>query len=465
MTAPRYFGSMAGRLFVFLLIGVVTSASLALGVADMRRQADMHGIRVARLVDRVQDFVAVANSTSAPARARLARSGVPGLLPINSRQKTMKTDDELSQRLSRALSSPVNADRIDPRTCFDHTVARTAYYKMNCWRVSSKLADGTPFNLTLIGQAEDSFRLTEFEPVYLLILVLGVGLLTFLAARMAAAPLADLSRAARALGGDLNSLPLPERGPNEVRDAIEAFNTMQAKLRTHVVERTKILASITHDLQTPLTRLRLRLEKVSDVALRSRLIDDLQGMQMLIREGLEFSRGTQIDEPFAPIALDSLLESLVEDAVEMGRKAVLVNRTDYDVEARPRALQRCLGNLLDNALKYAGAAEISTEVADQNKLVVRVRDHGPGIATDELERIFEPFVRLENPAARKVEGAGLGLTIARMLAAKNDAELVLSNHPDGGVEALLILSRGLRPNHGFIDWAARIGDESGALIS
>lgn len=451
MKFKRYFGSMAGRLFLLLLIGVIASASLALAVADMRRQEDLRGIRMTRLTDRIQDFVSLANSTSASNRKKLIESGIPGLLPSNPNQKILKFDGELSERLTRSAGSPVSAEQLDASTCFAKPIVQTAYYQMTCWRVSSRLADGSPFSLTMISPTQDKFHLTELEPVYLLILVLGVGILTFLAARMAAAPLADLSRAARALGGDLDRLPLPERGPNEVRDAIEAFNTMQARLRAHVVERTKILASITHDLQTPLTRLRLRLEKVSDIALRSRLIDDLQSMQILIREGLEFSRGTQTDEPFAPVALDSLLESLVQDAVEMGRTATLLNHCDYDVEARPRALQRCLGNLLDNALKYGGSAEVSTEVKDGEQLIVRIRDHGPGIAASKLESVFEPFVRLGSQTSGKADGAGLGLTIARMLAGKNDADLVIANHPEGGLQATLTLHRGLKPALAFSD--------------
>jgi signal transduction histidine kinase len=168
-------------------------------------------------------------------------------------------------------------------------------------------------------------------------------------------------------------------------------------------------------------------------------------MQILIREGLDFSRGDKIDEPFAPVALDALLESLVEDAEELGQHATFLQHSGFDVEARPRALQRCLANLLDNALKYGGRAEIST-VVEANRLMIRIRDYGPGIPPDKLETVFDPFVRLERAAPFEVDGAGLGLTIARMLAQKNEAGLVLVNHPQGGLEATLSLSRGLKPS-------------------
>jgi len=283
------------------------------------------------------------------------------------------------------------------------------------------------------------------DPVFLSVLAIGVGALTFFAARMAAAPLNDLSRAASALGGDLNRLPLVERGPREVRDALRAFNAMQTKLRDHVIDRTHILASITHDLQTPLTRLRLKLERVEDIALRSRLIDDLNRMQALVRQGLDFSRGNQAEEPFVLLVLDSLLESVVHDAAEGGCAVTLVKHSGYDVEARPQALQRCLANLLENAVNHGGSAEVSaTQLSGE--VHVRIRDHGPGIPPDQLEAVFEPFVRLGSASSGRAGGVGLGLTIARQLAQKNDAELLLTNHPAGGLEACLILRRGVVPS-------------------
>jgi signal transduction histidine kinase len=237
-----------------------------------------------------------------------------------------------------------------------------------------------------------------------------------------------------------------------VRDAVRAFNTMQAKLRDHLTERTHILASITHDLQTPLTRLRLRLEKVADSALRSRLIDDLDRMQALIRQGLDFSRGNQTEEPFVPLVLDSLLESVVHDAAEGGRSVALVECSGCDVEARPQALQRCLANLVENAVNHAGSAEVCAKRVN-GEVHVRIRDHGPGIPPDQLEAVFDPFVRLESSSSSTAAGVGLGLTIARQLAQKNDAELVLANHPAGGLEARLILRRGVVPSASVADAA------------
>jgi signal transduction histidine kinase len=370
--------------------------------------------------------------------------GILGLRPTRGGERIIGQDHELTRLLSLRLGKSSLARRAAASTCI-RPLVKSFYVQLNCWVISIPSPDGPPIVLVAMSPRTDTFDLPRPDPVFLSILTIAVGALAYFASRMVAAPLANLSRAASALGGDLDCSPLPEHGPYEVREAIRAFNSMQAQLRNNVLERTRILASITHDLQTPLTRLRLRLEKVRDPALRSRLIDDLGGTQALIQQGLDYYRGNQAEEPFVPLALDSLLESVVEDAAVGGRRAVLVSRSGYDVEAQPSALQRCLTNLLDNALKYGGSAEISADV-EGDALTIRIRDFGPGIPPEKLDAVFEPFVRLERVPPRPVGGMGLGLTIARMLAQKSDADLSLANHPAGGLEARLVLRRGLAPS-------------------
>ena len=255
---------------------------------------------------------------------------------------------------------------------------------------------------------------------------------------MTGSPLRRLAEAARTLGRNLDHDPLPETGPREVREAAHAFNAMQLRLRQNLAERTQMLAAITHDLQTPLTRLRLRLEKVGDEILRQQLVGDLAAMHALIREGLDLARSADSDEPVVTLDLDSLLESLVEDEDGSGRDAVFVQRSGRDVAVQLQALRRCLVNLIDNAIVYGGKAEVSAGVEGQN-LVIRIRDQGPGIPPAELEAVFEPLVRLEGSRSRETGGTGLGLSIARRLAEKNGGSLVLRNHPYGGCEAVLTL--------------------------
>jgi signal transduction histidine kinase len=435
----RYFGSMAGRLFVFLLIGVVGAATLALSMADSRRASDLHHIRLERLADRMGDFLSLVDNTSEPLREELLTKGVPGIRRASGSEIIIGTDSRMMRGLSPRIKTLVGAQQVAISSCFAPSAVSPFYDSFDCWVFTARLKDGEIVHLQVKGP-RDVGGSYGIAPLFLTILAVGIAALAFFSARMAALPLRDLSRAARALGGDLDRLPLPERGPTEVREAAEAFNAMQTRLRNYVVERTQMLASITHDLQTPMTRLRLRLEKVEDLALRSRLIDDWDVMQVLIREGLDYARSNQTDEPFGRLALDDLLEIVVDDAAEGGKPAHFTQRCFSDVEARPRALQRCLANLVDNALKYGGSAEVTAAWID-GRVEVRVRDHGPGIASELLDQAMKPFVRLD--ARPAINGVGLGLTIAKMLAEKSEAELILGNHAEGGLEACIILRRGV----------------------
>jgi signal transduction histidine kinase len=448
MSLRRYLDSMGGRLFLVLLIGVTTSASLALGLANASRRADLEQLNLQWMASRVQDFVYLVNTAPAPLRAKVIAGGVAGLRVATGHERTVTVDSQLSAMLAAKGTGAGRALRAVPSSCFNASLpsfkTRVAG-QVNCWLIPVRLADGSRLTLAAFSPRIDQIGRQIPDRIFLSILLVGVTLLAFLISRMVTAPLRDLSRAARALGGDLARSPLPEHGPFEVRDAIRAFNTMQATLRDFIAERTRILACITHDLQTPLTRLRLRLEKVDEPALRSRLVDDLGSMQVLIRQGLEFCRGGRPEEPFAPIALDTLLECVVEDAAEGGRDAALVQRCGHDIEAQPKALQRCLANLLDNALKYGTAARVSAAKQD-DAIYILIRDFGPGIPPEKLAVVFEPFYRLENARSAGTPGVGLGLTIAKNLAAQNGAELTLRNHPEGGVEATLVLRRGLAPS-------------------
>lgn len=449
MSLRRYFDSMGGRLFLVLLIGVTASACLALGLANARHRADLERLNLQWIASRVQDFISLANSAPPALRRTMINRGVAGLHEVNGNEVAIRRDPELSEILASRGIAAGRADLALPSTCIPSmsSFRERLNSRVTCWLIPVTLADGTRLTVAAFSPRIDQISRQIPDPLFLSILLIGIGLLAFLISRMVTAPLRDLSRAARALSGDLARSPLPEHGPFEVRDAIRAFNTMQATLRDFIAERTRILACITHDLQTPLTRLRLRLEKVPDAALRSRLVDDLANMQVLIRQGLDFCRGSRPEEPFAQIALDAMLECVVEDASEGGGDASLEQRCGHDVEAQPKALQRVLANLIDNALKYGGAARVSA-AKEGDAIHVCIRDFGPGIPPAKLETVFEPFLRLENARSTGTAGVGLGLTIAKTLARQNGAELTLRNHLAGGLEAILVLTRGMVPSHG-----------------
>ena len=274
----------------------------------------------------------------------------------------------------------------------------------------------------------------------LLVLLVSVAVLAALAVRALTRPLAVLADAAGELGRDIRRPPLDEKGPLEVQRAARAFNTMQERLIRYIEDRNRILAAISHDLKTPITRLRLRTELLDDAPLKEKFLLDLDDMQRMAQASLDFLRGGEDSEPIAPVDINALLESLQEDAEDVGHAVSISGAASQPLRCRPLALKRCLTNLVDNALKYGQSAEIG--ITDTpTRLTLSVRDRGPGIPAAELERVFEPFYRLESSRSRDTGGTGLGLSIARNIARAHGGELSLRNHPQGGLEAVLELPR------------------------
>jgi signal transduction histidine kinase len=274
----------------------------------------------------------------------------------------------------------------------------------------------------------------------LLVLFLSVAALAALAVRALIRPLRVLADAAGELGRDIRRPPLAESGPLEVQRAARAFNTMQRRLIRYIEDRDRILAAVSHDLKTPITRLRLRTELLEDSPLRDKFQADLDEMQRMTQASLDFLRGDDNTEALAAVDLDALLECLQEEAEDTGREVRIVGSARRPLRCRLSMLKRCLNNLLENALKYGRCAEISVTDGSE-RLTLIVRDRGPGIPETELERVFEPFYRLEGSRSRDTGGAGLGLSIARNIARAHGGELRLRNHPDGGLEAVLELPR------------------------
>lgn len=303
--------------------------------------------------------------------------------------------------------------------------------------LGTRLADGSPFLVEARAPVPTTPPARTLAAMAAL--VIGVILLTLLAVRIATRPLSRLAQAAEALGEDLERPPLAEEGPVEVRRAAVAFNWMQTRLRGLFAERTRILAAVSHDLQTPLTRLRLRAELMDDETLRDKMLADLAAMQALVEEGLAYAGSSAAPNEAAILTdLDALAASLVADYTDAGQPVSLAGLGGHPVRTRPRTLRRLLGNLVDNALKFGGSAELVLDSADGAE-VIAVRDRGPGIPEAELDKVFEPFYRLESSRNRETGGTGLGLAIARQLADALGAELVLRNLADGGLEARVAL--------------------------
>jgi signal transduction histidine kinase len=225
-----------------------------------------------------------------------------------------------------------------------------------------------------------------------------------------------------------------------VQRAARAFNTMQAQLVGYVRERTQLLAAMSHDLKTPITRLRLRAELIDDPAVRLKLEKDLAEMETLVSRTLDFMRGVANDEAVQAVDVNALLESIQADLQETGGRVDIEGRARAPYRGRPQALKRCIGNLVENAIKYGSAAHIFVEDGSE-LLQIRVVDEGPGIPASALERVFEPFYRLDQSRSRDTGGTGLGLSIARSIAENHGGTLAVRNAPQRGLEAIVKLPR------------------------
>ena len=282
--------------------------------------------------------------------------------------------------------------------------------------------------------------LTPWQARILMGLLITLALLAplvWIMARRLTRPIRLFADAAQRLGADPEAAPLTPSGPREVRTAMAAFNDMQDRIRRHVAERTQTIAAVAHDLRTPLTRLRFRAEQAAP-AVRDRMALDIEEMDALIAHALAYARGEEKLQVRARMNLTRLARETVRDFAETGAAVVMSGRKTAEAVGDVAALRRALANLIDNAVKFAGAARVRTEVSGDVVSVV-VEDEGPGIPSDEIESLFEPFSRGERSRNRQTGGAGLGLAVARQIARAHGGEVTLANRPEGGLTARLTL--------------------------
>ena len=272
--------------------------------------------------------------------------------------------------------------------------------------------------------------------------VIGVSLI---AVRWATRPLQQMAVAANAFAHDIHAAPLAETGPAEVRRATEAFNFMQQRLRQLVVERGRALAAVSHDLRTPLTRMRLRTELIDDAALADKLNADIDTMRSMVNGVLAYLRGLEDAEPVQSINMDALLHSIVEDERSLGRQVDVLERAKGAALPAPFAgklsiLRRAVANLIDNAVAHGDAVTVRLDDTPTELRIV-IEDDGPGIPDADLARVTEPFVRLDASRSLESGGVGLGLAIVRDAAAYHGGKLILENRGSGGLRASLVLPR------------------------
>ncbi|MBD8567159.1 HAMP domain-containing protein [Oxalobacteraceae sp. CFBP 8763] len=441
-----FFGSMTGRVFLTLLLGILTSAALTQLAADYQRLRDFENQRDAHVLERAEQLIMATEIVPASARSiYLDVANRPGLqlqvgdMPPEAAPLTPFAAS-LAKRLGKGYLVASRATR--PTACGVVQTQPVMYGLLSmkwegaCESIDVRLRDGAELQLSvlpprLVGEDVDTSIIVGM-------FLVSIAVLAYFVARMTARPFKQLAQAAQDLGQDINRAPLDLVGAIEIRQASAAFNAMQARIRQYIFQRTQMLAAITHDLQTPLTRMRLRLEKVSDTDLQDRLIGDLSAMQEMVREGLVLARSMDTTETMQMLDLDSLLEAVCADATDAGQTVTLAGKASIAVLGRPIDMRRCLVNLIDNAVKYGRDARVCVDRTNGTARI-RIRDSGPGIPRSELVRVFDPFYRVETSRSRESGGTGLGLTIARNITEQHGGSISLANHPEGGLEVTLML--------------------------
>jgi signal transduction histidine kinase len=308
--------------------------------------------------------------------------------------------------------------------------------------VGLRLPDGAWLNTTAPIEPPRPWHSPTFLSAFLLMTGVAAGL-TVWAVRRLTAPVRTLAAAADALGRDVNAPPLPETGPTEVATAAIAFNTMAARIRRFVQDRTELLTAIGHDLRTPITRMKLRAEFVDDDELRTRMLADLEELEAMVAATLAFGRDVRSGEPVTSLDLAELLRTVLDEAADA--RPDMADRLSFDgpahltIRGRSLALKRAIANLVSNAANYGGSALVRLQPPTGGIATIEIEDDGPGIAPSELERAFEPFHRGEPSRNRETGGVGLGLPIARNIARAHGGDVVLANRPTGGLKVTLTL--------------------------
>jgi signal transduction histidine kinase len=440
--------SLLGRLVLVFVAGLASTIALLVMVQTPERELANFRICAGRAAHRLADFLKLTDQLPVASRETLAEvaqargvrmsfaaqppsSGSPEPASYQALFREVMLDDLRRDRPLATYVQPVEHVTSEP--------GQTEAVDGFDFKVEAPLADGTWVAL----EVQEQRRLPRWPTRLLrntLTMVAVMSLLSFIAVRWVTRPLHRLADAAEALGRDINRPPLRESGPLEVRRAAKAFNSMQERLARYIRNRTGILTAMSHDLKTPITRLRLRAELLEQPELREKFVRDLSEMEQMVNSTLGFMRGLDDREPLRQIDVRALVEALQADAEELGHPVRIVGEALSPFSGKSEGLKRALQNLLDNAVRYGRDAEIVIE--DQtDALNIVVRDRGPGVPEEQLERVFEPFYRLEASRNPGTGGTGLGLSIARIIAQSMGGELTLHNRDGGGLEARLSLPR------------------------
>lgn len=426
--------TLRSRFFLILLVGLAIAYGLSFSILFLERYMSAKSVMLGTLESDLATSIAVIDRLPADERPqwldRLSRGsyrlvlgpGLPGVPDMSGRGA------EIAARIEEAAGHkfPLKVEAIpgDSGRLQGHLT----------------LSDGSP--LTIDVTPRGVMPLAGWLPYVFAVQMALLVLCTWFAVRLAFRPLGQLAAAADALDPNVKGAPMPEDGPSEVAHAARAFNAMRDRIAHHLEERVQILAAISHDLQTPIARMRLRVDMADDTPERDKLVSDLGEIERLVKDGIAYARSSHGNgEKSARIDLSSFIDSIAYDYQDTGKAVSVLGVVQGTAVTKPHALRRILTNFIDNAIKFAGAAEISVERGEGDGVVITVLDRGPGIPDDMLDAAMQPFFRLEQSRNRETGGTGLGLAIAQQLATTLGGSVRLYNRTGGGLAAELSLGR------------------------
>ena len=448
--------SVGGQLLAMLLLALAITQGLGLILLTDERNRAVRAALGLEAAGRAANVALLLDDAPADLRAEILRSADSPLVrfevgpgpsaPHNSADAAPFLDQirQILGQPEREVLADIHALAVTPLALPDgvpkamrpmHEAMMAAHAEPIELALSIRLAGGDWLNVRTMF-IRPGLQLSPQALLPLLLMVVAVALVAFWTARRVVGPMRALAVGADRLGRGLDANPLPLTGPSEVRDTTQAFNRMQDRLTRFVSERTHMLAALSHDLRSPLTAMRLRIEMLDETEDSVRLKALVEEMQAMVEATLEFARGVAKTEPAATVDLAAMLGDLVADVG--GDRATLAPTSPVPATVRPHALNRALRNLIDNAVRYGNTAEVSL-TQEPGFAVITVADKGQGMPEDQLEAVFEPFVRLEASRNRDTGGAGLGLAIAKTIIQAHGGTIQLKNRTVGGLNAIVRL--------------------------
>ena len=423
--------SLFARVTVIFVVGLAIAQALTFAAIRYEREAAMRELMMTGIEQDIASSIAILDRLPAAERAgwlqRLERRNYRFVLGGSVSGPAPATGS--ARQFATAIGNALRP--------FEVAHVAQGGAGRDALRLQVRLSDGAS---VVVDARRVGMPVADWVVWLLLVQLLVLAVCGWLAARLVTRPLARLAAAADDLGPDLKARHVDEQGPTEVAQAARAFNAMQGRISDYLAERVQILAAISHDLQTPITRMRLRTDLMDNEQDQLKFRQDLDAMNALVREGVTYARTLQgTREPPCRIDADALLESMVSDYGDAGQPVALQGQIGEPIVTRPNALRRILTNLIDNALKFGTEVCVQVQYSGE-RLVLAVIDNGPGIPPEHLASVMKPFYRVEGSRNRSTGGTGLGLAIAQQLASAMGAELILRNRSEGGLEARLSMS-------------------------